>query len=136
MRRRFSKKTLISWLVFDGTNAIWIKSEMIPDWFNGGVGCLIGPHGVACAVAAEGNAEIRAIALIGAVCCVVRACQERHIHVFAWNVLDRPVMRLREGQGVARIRDDPPGDRDDDPVRIAFYGYGVIGAGYLDWSRG
>ncbi len=61
---------------FDRVDAVGIEGEMIFDERHRCVGGLIGPHGVRRTISAEWNAEVGAVALIGAVGGVFRALEE------------------------------------------------------------
>ena len=50
---------------------------------------------------------------------MIGSLEERHVDVLPGNVLDWRVGRLSERQGVSRVGDHAPGNRDHDPVWIA-----------------
>src|ERR1700730_8504238 len=119
-RRVQVKVLLASASFFDRLDAIGIKSEITLDGGNGRVRFLVGPNGIDRALPADRNAEISAVALVGAVGGVIRPLEQREVDVLPGNVLDRRVGCLSERQGVARVGDHPPGNRDHHPVWIAF----------------
>ena len=67
----------------------------------------------------SGNAVVTCMALIRAVANVIRSSQLGKINVRIWNVLHRPISRLADGQGIARIGNHPAGDGYDYAGRIA-----------------
>jgi hypothetical protein len=93
---------------------------------------FIAPDGIDGACVADGNGEVAAIALIRAVGRVLRPLQEPHVHVLARNVEDGRIGCFLQRQGRARIGDDMPGERHDDPVRVARDRDRMIGAGNFD----
>jgi hypothetical protein len=77
---------------------------------------LIGPHGVRGTISAEWDAEVGAVALIGAIGGVFSALEERHIYVVAGHVVNRRIASLAEDESVARIGHDTARDRDHNSV--------------------
>jgi hypothetical protein len=90
-RKAQREKGLDLWPFFDRVDAIRVKGEIIFDPRDGGVGSLVTPHRVDRTLAAERDAEIAAIAFVRAISGVVRAVEERHIDVFARDVLNRGI---------------------------------------------
>src|SRR5215469_3057473 len=108
------------WPFFDRVDAIGVKGEIILDRREGGVGSLITPHRVDPALASQRDAVIAAIAFVRAVSGVIGALEERHIDIFARDVLHRGIRCFAQCQRFSRVGDDPARDRDDDPSGIAF----------------
>ena len=83
-------------------------------------------------LAAERDAEIAAIAFVRAISGVVGAVEERHIDVFARDVLNRGIGGFAQSERFSRVGDHPPRDRDDDPSGIAFDRDRMIRSGNFD----
>ena len=98
---------------------------------------LIGPHGVRGTISAEWDAEVGAVALIGAIGGVLRALEERHVNVIAGHVVNRRIAGLAKDESVPRIGHDAARDRDHDSVGIVLDGDRMIRPRNLDglWRR-
>src|SRR5207253_6904532 len=55
------------------------ESDVILDRGDGCIRCLVGPHRIHRSVAAEKNAVVSAVALVGAIGVMVRSFQQRHV---------------------------------------------------------
>src|SRR5437660_8077520 len=77
-------------------DAIWIESDVILDRGDGCIRCLVGPHRIHRSVAAERNAVVSAVALIGAIGVMVGSFQQRHVDILLRDVLDRGVTSLSQ----------------------------------------
>src|SRR5207244_932401 len=94
-------------------DTIGIEGEVLLDLVDGRVRFLVRPNGIHGTLSANGNTVVRAITLEGAVRGVVRALQERHVDIFARDVLNYRIGRLAQRQRFAGIGDDAAGDRHD-----------------------
>ena len=88
---------------FDRVDAVGIEGEMTFDQLHRRVRRLIRPYGVLGMISAEGNTEIGAVSLIGAVGGVFRALKKRHVHVPAGHVVNGRIAPLAVSDGVPRI---------------------------------
>src|SRR6516165_3230050 len=99
---------------------------MVLDRADRRVRLVIGPNRVNCALAADGDAVIAAITLVRAIGGVVGWFQQRHVHVLARDVLHRRVVGFAQCDGVLRVPDKLPGDRDNDAMRVALKRDGMV----------
>ena len=75
-------------------DTIGIEGEMVPDLGDSGIGSLVAPYSILRPFPADGDVVVSAFALVGAVGAVVCPFQQRHVDVFARDVLDRRVRCL------------------------------------------
>ena len=77
-------------------DTVWIESDVILDRDDGCIRCLVGPRRIHRSVAAERNAVVRAVALVGAIGVMVRSFQQRHVDILLRDVMDRSVTSLSQ----------------------------------------
>ena len=82
-----------------------IEGDVILDPGDGVKRGLIGPHGIDRAFAAQRDAVVSAVTLVGAVGGVSRAFEERHVDILSRDVLHWRVSRLAERRGLAGVGD-------------------------------
>ena len=128
-------RSLTTWTLFDRVDAVGVEGEMVRDRAHRRVGILVGPDGIDRAFPAERNAEIGAITLVRTIGRMIRPLEKRHVHVLAWNILDRWICRLAECQCITGVGDDATPDRDHHPVGVALDGNRMIRVWLFDRLR-
>src|SRR5205807_539830 len=123
------------WSFFDRVNTLGVEGEIILDRRDGSVWGLITPHSIDRTLAAERNAEVGGVPLVGAIGRAICPRQERHIDILARDVMDRRIMGLAERQRFARVGNNAARDRDDYSLGVAFDRDRMIRAGDFDRLR-
>src|ERR1700730_18692607 len=90
--------------------------------------CLVGPYLFNRSVAAERNAVVSAVALVGAIGVMVRSFQQRHVDILLRDVLDRSVTSLSQRKRISGVRDDAARYRHGDSRRIRLARHPVGGS--------
>jgi hypothetical protein len=119
----------------DRVDPIWVESKVILDAGDGHIGRLVGPHRIDRARAAQRDAEVGGVPLVGAVSGMVGPFEERHVDVAARDVVDRRIARFPQRQRVQSIGNDAAGGLYDDSLSAAGNGDRMVRAGNLDGLR-
>lgn len=101
------------------------------DRFDCWEGVLVRPDRVGSSVSGSGEAEVAAVAFVGAKRRVIRALQQRHVDILAEDVVHAGIRCLAQHKGVARVGDNVAACLDDDAIRVGLDGDRMIEAGDL-----
>lgn len=115
--------------------SVFIERGAIPDVRDSGIRCLIGPDCVGHANVAMHQAEIGALAFVGAIGSVVRLFQDFRIDVLERNVVHGLVSGLVHDKGVGCVRHETAGKPDQQPVCRPRHLDRMVGAGSFDDIR-
>src|SRR6266404_6593077 len=103
-------------------HTLGIKRDMPSDQLYGGKWILVRPHGIDGLLSSSRNAVVAAIALIRTVGDVICPFQLGKVNVLNWYVLNGPIRRFAERQGLSGVSDHTPRDGHDNASSIEFDG--------------